>query len=490
MFKEGIQAFSDETAEAKKLMNGLGMTAEAASKFNTELKLVGMSSEQYVGIAMKFDRQLKTNEDGLKALGVTTRDGNGNLLNQQTLLQNAANTMMTYKAGVDRNEVAMTMFGRSADSAYALLKLNEATSARAAELTKAYGLELDDVALGKAKNYKMAMGEIKLAGESFTAHLGESVMPMLTSLAKAFTDIAIVAMPHINSAINYGGVVLGSFGTIVKKVVDTSIDLFGSLGNKAHEVFAEKMPADQEHWSSTYQMIAGNMARWTDGMVRMLDTLAEGAKRAGNAIATALEITFTTSFEVSSAALKKGIATDAQIHKEGQAARLKDEKDFQAKIKEIQGGGTSKPGSNGGKSAPSTPSKGGKGSGSSAEESYVPHWDQQLADAKVYYASTHNLRELSKEQEVLFWQSALQDADITEKEKLDISRKISRLRLEIQKEERKESFGLSTEGIKAEQAIAMASLAQDEEAAKTKHDLDQTSFDEYQSELAIFSWTV
>jgi phage-related protein len=30
LFAEGIKAFSDETAETKKLMNGLGMTAEAA----------------------------------------------------------------------------------------------------------------------------------------------------------------------------------------------------------------------------------------------------------------------------------------------------------------------------------------------------------------------------------------------------------------------------------------------------------------------------
>jgi len=485
LFAEGIKAFSDETAETKKLMNGLGMTAEAASKFNTELKIVGMSSEQYVGIAMKFDRQLKTNEDGLKALGVTTRDGNGKLLDQQTLLQNAANTMMTYKAGVDRNEVAMTMFGRSADSAYALLKLNEKTSERAAELTKAYGLELDEVSLRKAKDYKIAIGEAKLAGESFTAHLGEAVMPMLTSMAKGFTDVAIVTMPYVNSALSYSGLFLEAFGRVAKKVVDSSIDLFSSLGKKVQEVFVTDAPKATEGWATTYQMTAGNIERWTNGMVTAMDWLVMKIKEVGNDFSAIFSGALTGTDE-GEAKLKRYMAADEKIRAEGNAAILKDEKDFQAAIKKLREGDAPNPPKKEKKNAPTAPGKGGKGGKGGAEQSYVPHWDAQLADAKVYYAATHNLREYSKQDEIDFWQSALDQTNLTEQERLEINRKVSRLRLEIQKEERKEAIGLATESIKAEQAAAIAGLAQEEEMAKTRHDLDQTTFDEYQAQLISF----
>jgi hypothetical protein len=500
LFAEGIKAFSDETAETKKLMNGLGMTAEAASKFNTELKVVGMSAEQYVGIAMKFDRQLKTNEESLRALGVTTRDGNGKLLDQQTLLQNAANTMMTYKAGVDRNEVAMTMFGRSADSAYALLKLNEKTSERAAELTKAYGLELDDVAMGKAKNYKLAIGEAKLVGESFAAHIGEAVMPMLTSLAKGFTDVAIITVPKVNDGLELMGLVFTGTGKIVRKFVEESIDLFNQFRGKSDETFRNSGPESLSIYEQAWQLTANGINDLIYSIILGMDKLLMETK------ATVNDISGIWNVFSSGIGTKAGDAADLKwqqdniaIRKAGHAKIIADDLAYRVEMERIAGAHREIPKltkgqqattdwanqSMGGadKSAPEAPGKAGK---AAAEQSYVPKWDAQLADAKVYYAATHDLRELSKQQEIAFWESALAQTNLTDTEKIEIQRKVSKLRLEIQKEERKEALGLATEGIKAEQAAAMAGLSYDEEIAKTKYDLNQTSFEEYQNQLTAF----
>ena len=87
IFREGIKAATDEAGEVKKLMNMLGMTAEEASKMKVALELVGMSAQDYTGIALKFDRQLKSNEKGMNDLGISTRDHNGSLLKQDQLLQ-------------------------------------------------------------------------------------------------------------------------------------------------------------------------------------------------------------------------------------------------------------------------------------------------------------------------------------------------------------------------------------------------------------------
>ena len=500
LFAEGIKAFSDETAETKKLMNGLGMTAEAASKFNTELKVVGMSAEQYVGIAMKFDRQLKTNEESLRALGVTTRDGNGKLLDQQTLLQNAANTMMTYKAGVDRNEVAMTMFGRSADSAYALLKLNEKTSERAAELTKAYGLELDDVAMGKAKNYKLAIGEAKLVGESFAAHIGEAVMPMLTSLAKGFTDVAIITVPKVNDGLELMGLVFTGTGKIVRKFVEESIDLFNQFRGKSDETFRNSGPESLSIYEQAWQLTANGINDLIYSIILGMDKLLMETK------ATVNDISGIWNVFSSGIGTKAGDAADLKwqqdniaIRKAGHAKIIADDLAYRVEMERIAGAHREIPKltkgqqattdwanqSMGGadKSAPEAPGKAGK---AAAEQSYVPHWDAQLAEIKVRYATENDLREYSKQQEIAFWQSALVQSNLTEQEKLEINRKVSKLRLEIQKEERKEEQGLATESIAAEKATALAGLAEEEEIAKTKFDLGQTSFDDYQNQLLDF----
>jgi len=433
-FSASINAFKDETAEVKRLMNGLGMTSEEASKFNTQLKLVGMSSEEYVGIAMKFNRQLKTNEAGLVSMGVVTRDGNGKLLDQQTLLKNATATMMTYKDGVDRNEAAMTMFGRSAESAYALLKLNEQTTARASELTRIFGRELDDVAMAKAKSYKMAMSEVKIVNESLMAHIGEALMPGLTALGKTFVGVAEVAMPKMIAGTK-------AIGDAVIRMAEVIENNKTGIAN-AFQFIGEKIAWTVDRFAAFGNAVA-LFNKMKEGKVSVWDWMTaspEDAKRLASAGQKPSAPTATT--------------PDAKVGATGT-------RDFVS------------------------PEKAGKGGGS-AEESYVPKWEAQLAEAKVYYSATHDLQELSKQQEILFWQSAIDQAGTSEKEKLEISRKISRLRLEIQKEERKTAQGLANESIKAEQAAAMSSLALDEEAAKTKYELDQTSFAGYQKQLIEF----
>ena len=432
-FSASINAFEDETAEVKLLMNGLGMTSEAASKFNTQLKLVGMSSEDYVGIAMKFNRQLKANEAGLVSMGVVTRDGNGKLLDQQTLLKNATATMMTYKAGVDRNEFAMTAFGRSAESAFSLLKLNEQTTARAAELTKVFGRELDDVAMAKAKEYKMAMSEVKLAGTSLMSHIGEALTPGLTALGRTFVSVAEVAMPKMIDGTN-------AIGGAVKRLAQVIENNKTGIAN-AFQFIGEKIAWTVDRFAAFGNAVA-LFNKMREGKVSVWSWITANPDDAKRLVSVGQKPSVP---EAPSSEKKTNTGT----------------RDFVAAEKGLKGGG-------------------------GTEDSYVPKWDAQLAEAKVYYSATHDLQELSKQQEILFWQSAIDQAGTSEKEKLEISRKISRLRLEIQKEERKTALGLANESIKAEQAAAMGSLALDEEAAKTKYDLDQTSFPEYQSQLLEF----
>jgi hypothetical protein len=172
IFKESISAVSDEVAAVKQLVNIFGLTYDAASSLNVSLDLVGISAEEFTGIALKFDRQLKTNEEGLNKLGVTTRDTNGDLLSQTQLLKNAVDTMLTYKTGIDRNEFAMANFGRSADDAFKLLKLNESVLQKGAELHDKYGFGVDEGSAAALKNFKIATAEAGIVSEEFGQSVG------------------------------------------------------------------------------------------------------------------------------------------------------------------------------------------------------------------------------------------------------------------------------------------------------------------------------
>lgn len=247
IFSDSIQAFKDQAAETRKLINVFGLSTDAASQMRVQLALVGIATDDFTAMAFKLDKQLKSNEAGLNAIGVVTRSASGAFLDQKTIMENAVQTMMSYKAGTDRNEAAMLMFGRSAAEAFQLLKLNEATMQRAAELTSAFALTLDKVALKSASEYKESMNEVKIASEGLASHVGQELMPGLTSLAHTFVDIAKSAMPAVTSgADGIGDAVSRMASTIsnnktgiisafqeIAKAISWTIDRFATFGNAA-----------------------------------------------------------------------------------------------------------------------------------------------------------------------------------------------------------------------------------------------------------------
>ena len=228
MFKEAVSAVSAEAGEVKRLANIFGITAEAANRLHIQLGLAGMGTDEYVGAAMKLDRQLKINEKGLNQVGVATRDANGALLPQADLLQNAVDAMMEYKAGTDRNSFAMLAFGKSAEDAYALLKLNNQTQQEATRLAAA-GIGVDQEALDAVKAFNAAKRESGLILEDFISKVGEAVMPIFTSLAKAVSNLALTVFPYFNAAVKAIGAVLSAVGDVITEVVDDVISIFKEL---------------------------------------------------------------------------------------------------------------------------------------------------------------------------------------------------------------------------------------------------------------------
>ena len=317
IFNESIQAISSEASATKSLMNTLGMTSAAASDMRVQLDLVGISTDDYTGMAMKFDRQLKTNETSLNALGVATRGGNGELLDQETLLKNAANSMMDYKAGTDRNEVAMRLFGRTASEAFALVKLNDAVSVRATELSNAYGLALDDVSMKKVKDYKVAMNEVKLAGESVTAHLGEAVMPSLTGLANMFTSVAEEAVPVINNGLELVGTVFTGVSDVIQAGVKGVNQIFFSLKGVASAAFGVDMPADFLTWSTAMKVAGTAVAVVVSGAKVVIDSLVFSAQAGAIAFSTFAQMASPSNLidpEKEVAIFKKGLSDIQAFH--------------------------------------------------------------------------------------------------------------------------------------------------------------------------------
>lgn len=141
-FKDAIAESQKLTGETMNLSKRLGLTAEDAGALNTALGDIGSDSDTYISAFDKFAKQLRTNEDGLKAMGLQTRDANGNLRDSNTLFQEAVQTVGEYKPGLDQTTAAQTLFGKGVEDVMKLQKLNNQVIDAAREKNEELGLTI------------------------------------------------------------------------------------------------------------------------------------------------------------------------------------------------------------------------------------------------------------------------------------------------------------------------------------------------------------
>lgn len=264
----------------------LGTTTEAAQNLINALGVVGLSTEDYTGALFKLERQVATNEDRLRRLGVVTRDQNGNLVDSQTLMKNAIAALNEYKAGTDRNAAALEIFGRSAEQVYRLQKLNNEAMATGAEITAKYGAVTQEN-VENSEHLERAWNTLKLTFQAWVTSVGNAIIPSLTSIIERITTLT----PLLDA--------LGAVIKLLIGLVDTlftglaqAFDLFWGtiqitiagiegLANVLNAILSGDLTAIKAEmskaavniegvWTETFSTIAENGQAWKDRMLNLL----------------------------------------------------------------------------------------------------------------------------------------------------------------------------------------------------------------------------
>ena len=399
-----IEAASDEAAQVRSLMNAFGMASDEAGKLNVALQLLGLSSEEYIGIAMKFNRQLRNNEDGMNALGVKTRDNNGNLLSQQELLRNALTTMLDYKAGVDRNAYAQANFGRSAEDAYKFLRLNDEALARGAEMAKKYGLVMSGDALEGMKQYKLEMNAIKVLTDEFKERLGEALIPVLTKLAQLFIQLASAVLPAFSKAMEYAAIGLDVYASLM--------EIWVTLVKTGFEVVTLSVMTFANTAASALRFDGQATATWERGMEQIKNAV----------LRRAAEIA-TLSGDLKKKLFDRTALSDDPVMPLGSGKNLTY-----------------------------------SGQDKQDKSSRMPAFEEQLTQAKLLYQEQNNLREMSKQQEKAFWQEIAATHKLSKEEQLAIDKTIASLQIEINKKIFKDKQDLLKAEIESSERAALAKV--------------------------------
>jgi hypothetical protein len=382
MFKGAVQETSQFTSEAVKLSKALGISATEASTLNVALGDIYASAETMTSAAQGLARQLRTNEQAVKDMGLRTRDANGNLRSMSDLIMDSIKILNGYKDGVDRTIAAQRLFGRSAADVMPLLKLTSERLEEAKKKQQELGLIVGSENVEANLKYKAAMndvGDVLLAVKKI---IGDSVMPILTRLGDWFSTIAPPAVFAFKIAVS-------SIATVVIAVMGV-IEAFA-------DVLAGLMSPILAFGRAMKALLSGDMTTATKEMENMWSTW-------GDNIAAGFE-------------------------KAKQAA-----KSSWADIQSQWGKPTeTKPPSQAGKTSKETDD--------STKTSRMSEWENRLSEAKLAYERENDLREMSKQQEIKYWEdlkiaakAGMDGRKLSKEEDAALTRKILTLELDMNKE--------------------------------------------------------
>jgi hypothetical protein len=120
------------------------------------------------------------------------------------------------------------------------------------------------------------------------------------------------------------------------------------------------------------------------------------------------------------------------------------------------------------------------------QKSKMSQYEEQLADAQVYYAKTHDLRQMSLQQEIDYWKQIVQTQQVSSTDRIAIERKVSDLELEEMKKTATEHQKMAMEQIEAAQKAALSEVAVDEQKAQEMAKRGQISQEQLEQMLEQF----
>lgn len=287
-FKAMIDESKRMTGEATKLAGSLGITTTEAAALNTALGDIGSDAETYSGAMQHFARQLKSNEDGLQAMGLKTRDASGHLRDSKALFSESLGIVGTYKQGLDQTTAAMTFFGRNTDDAMKLMKLSPAVIEEARKKNEELGLTITKNNVEASKAYKAATNDLNDVMSALKKTIGDAVMPVFTELAQWLSSIGPAAVVVLRTTMESLVAVFRMAQGAVVLLKDWFVGAFTMMSDMAGSFGRVMMLVVKGEYAQAWEEAKKGVQQYRVNVQTTWDQMVEDAKKANDKIAAAV----------------------------------------------------------------------------------------------------------------------------------------------------------------------------------------------------------
>jgi len=179
-FASIIKQAVDWNLQTKALANNMGITTEQASIMEVALGHLGLSNEQAEQASLRLSKALASGTDKFDQYGIKVKDTNtGALLPMPQIMANVNKAILETQSGVDRNIIAMDLYGKSWKEIQGILKLTPEQMEEAAQKAKDLHLIVGDEGVAQARRYKESLNDVGLVGKSLSVQFGNVLLPMM-----------------------------------------------------------------------------------------------------------------------------------------------------------------------------------------------------------------------------------------------------------------------------------------------------------------------
>jgi len=182
--KKFISDANEWNSEAGKMSKLLGITTEKASVLNVALNHLGLGSDVFITASEKISKQVQSNAQAFDVLGVKTRDASGAYKPVTELMGEVNQKLIEIKNPIEQNIAGQQVYGRGWSEIRGILRLTSDEMANADKRARQLGLIVGPEGVAQSKQYSAQMRDLGLIGKSLEVQFGNALLPVFTRTGK------------------------------------------------------------------------------------------------------------------------------------------------------------------------------------------------------------------------------------------------------------------------------------------------------------------
>ena len=179
--------YADEILTMSKQYN---MSTDSLQEYSYMAELVDTDLGTITGSMTKLTKAMGSDSQAFKDLGINIRNADGTMKSADEVFLEALDALGQMEAGVERDNAAMELFGKSAQELNPLIEVGSEGIAAYAQEAHDMGAVLDEEALTSLGEMDDSFQRVEQAGIALKNTIGTALAPVITQIATAISNLS------------------------------------------------------------------------------------------------------------------------------------------------------------------------------------------------------------------------------------------------------------------------------------------------------------